>query len=96
MKSGEKNGNAINYYSNGDFYKGNFRNGLREGKGTYFWKSGSSWKGSCDKGQLHGEGLYKNADDGKETQISFDYGNIVWEEIKVKVRFNMNYLGIIY
>ena len=42
---GEKDGEGIETYPNGDIYEGSFRYGLPHGYGTYFYNDGSIFEG---------------------------------------------------
>jgi len=40
-----RNGFGKYRYENGDFYEGEFKNGLKEGRGRYLYSSGSVYEG---------------------------------------------------
>jgi len=40
-----REGKGIYYYSNGERYKGDFKNNMREGKGIYYYSNGDRYKG---------------------------------------------------
>ena len=52
-------------YSNGDEYKGEFKDGIRHGQGTYTWKNGDEYKGEWKDGIRHGLGTDSYADGEK-------------------------------
>ena len=43
--------------SNGDFYHGQWKNGLEEGKGTYWETKGVLYYGEWKEGKRHGKGV---------------------------------------
>lgn len=59
-----KHGQGEENYGNGDYYKGEFINGLPEGYGEYLWKDLSSYKGDFKQGQRSGYGVWKVNDHG--------------------------------
>jgi len=73
MKNGEKQGQGVAYFANGDRYEGEFSKGVRDGKCVYYWKSGSRWNGLCKKGHLHGTGTFIS-DNGEEKEATYDNG----------------------
>ena len=52
-------------YSNGDEYKGEFKDGISHGQGTYTWKNGDEYKGEFKDGISHGLGTDSYADGEK-------------------------------
>jgi len=46
-------------YSNGNWYKGLFKNNCKHGKGVYTWKDGSMYDGVFAFDLKHGKGLLK-------------------------------------
>ncbi len=66
-KDGEKDGNGIHYYRNGDVYDGPWRKGKRHGpagKYTYYNKRSAKYRGDWIKDMKHGQGimLFANGD----------------------------------
>ncbi|MGT2933938.1 hypothetical protein [Streptococcus catagoni] len=53
------NGKGKLVYENGDYYVGDFHDGVFEGKGTYNAKTGWSYKGDFKKGEADGKGVLK-------------------------------------
>ena len=51
-------GKGIYYYTNGNRYEGNFRNGRIEGKGIFYWNNGNRYEGDLKKGNMEGEGIF--------------------------------------
>ena len=43
-------------YSNGDYYKGSFKDGYPHGKGKMFWANGDYYEGNWDNGKPKGYG----------------------------------------
>jgi len=53
---GERHGNGVLIWSNGDKYVGTFWNGLREGEGTIQFADGSEYVGNWENNKMHGQG----------------------------------------
>lgn len=53
------NGFGTYHYENGDFYEGEFLNGLKSGQGEYKYADGSSYIGEWFKDKKHGLGTFK-------------------------------------
>ena len=51
-------------YSNGDWYEGEFKNGICHGKGTYHYANGDYYVGDFYEGKRHGQGVYYHNDGG--------------------------------
>ncbi|MCB1172148.1 MAG: hypothetical protein KDK39_01225 [Leptospiraceae bacterium] len=51
-------GSGLFRWTNGDIYKGGFKDGQRNGTGAYHWKSGASYVGEWQEGKRHGKGVY--------------------------------------
>jgi len=51
------NGKGKITYNNGEFYEGNFLNGLYHGEGIYYWPNGSIFRGAYKKGKKQGFGM---------------------------------------
>lgn len=58
-KEGQRHGEGIYDWNNGDRYEGQFRHGKRHGKGTFVWANGDKFKGDYRNGKRHGRGSYK-------------------------------------
>mmetsp|Transcript_67728 Transcript_67728/g.153261 ORF Transcript_67728/g.153261 Transcript_67728/m.153261 type:complete len:174 (+) Transcript_67728:398-919(+) len=54
-------GAGIFMYSSGDFYQGDFRNGMRHGYGEYFWPNGMRYYGEWRSDMRDGRGLFYDA-----------------------------------
>ncbi len=53
------NGYGIYYFSNGDYYKGDYVNGYRTGKGFYKWSNGDQYEGEFLYNTQNGKGIFK-------------------------------------
>ncbi len=53
-----KNGLGTYKWSDGDTYKGEWKDGKFHGKGEYFYSNGSRFVGAYKNGKKHGEGLF--------------------------------------
>ena len=89
-----KHGNGkIFYYNNGDYYEGQFYNGLITGKGFYKWKNQHTYFGDFVCGKMHGKGLYKWTDGNQYegeyiNNIKEGQGEFKWNDGKIyKGRF---------
>ncbi|MDR3148505.1 MAG: hypothetical protein LBT88_00600 [Oscillospiraceae bacterium] len=60
-----KNGRDAEYYENGDYYIGNFVNGVRSGKGKCVWTNGDEYEGNWIYGERTGWGTYTWANGDK-------------------------------
>ena len=54
-------------YSNGDVYKGNFKDGKESGNGTMRYKNGNVYTGSFKNGLPNGQGTLTYANGTKQT-----------------------------
>ena len=45
--------------TDGEYYEGLFKNGLRHGLGVYIFKSGNKYKGSWENGTKSGKGVFE-------------------------------------
>lgn len=73
-------------YGNGDYYKGEFVNGMPEGYGCYVWEDGSSFKGDFKQGLRNGYGCWRAKPNGVESykghytmDVKSGYGQYVWD-----------------
>ena len=89
-----KHGNGkIFYNNNGDYYEGQFSNGLITGKGFYKWKNQHTYFGDFVCGKMHGKGLYKWTDGNQYegeyiNNIKEGQGEFKWNDGKIyKGRF---------
>ena len=55
-------GQGIIKFSNGDFFRGNFENGLRNGQGTLEFSDGGVFHGNWKNGKRHGQGTLTHSD----------------------------------
>lgn len=80
-ENGKMNGYGVIYYSNGDFYAGDFDLGSRTGKGVYYWNKDKA-------GRIKYEGEFQNS------TIS-GYGKLTYSSGKIENGFweNGKYLG---
>lgn len=64
FKFGDRTGQGIYKFFNGDVLEGGWRNNLAHGKGKYLWNDGSSYVGDFQDGEMHGQGsrIYLNGD----------------------------------
>ncbi len=59
---GEKHGEGIYFFPNGDRYEGKWKKGKQHGQGTYFFPNGDKYEGKWEDGQKHGQGIYSFSD----------------------------------
>ena len=84
-----KHGNGkIFYNNNGDYYEGQFSNGLITGKGFYKWKNQHTYLGDFVCGKMHGKGLYKWTDGNQYegeyiNNIKEGQGEFKWNDGKI-------------
>ena len=76
-KKGQKDGNGIYYYPNGEKYEGKFCNGIREGKGTFYWKDGSRWEGYFNNDEMNGEGIFYDDKENESYTAIYKNGELV-------------------
>eukprot|EP00347_Sterkiella_histriomuscorum_P023389 403334820 len=77
----KKNGKGAYFYSNGDFYEGDWVNNKRQGKGKLYMDDGSEYTGDFSNDKVFGEGVFKDADgnryeSSKENKGYFDNGRL--------------------
>ena len=60
-----KNGMGTYKWSDGETYKGEWKEGKFHGKGEYFYSNGSKFVGTYKNGKKHGEGVFIKADGSK-------------------------------
>lgn len=58
----QPNGRGKIYFSNGDYFNGEFREGVAFGKGLYIYNTGSYFEGHVENNEAKGEGKYSSAD----------------------------------
>jgi len=84
-----KHGNGKIYYNNnGDYYEGQFYNGVITGKGFYRWKNQHTYYGDFVCGKMHGKGLYKWTDGNQYegeyiNNIKEGQGEFKWNDGKI-------------
>lgn len=66
----KQNGKGIEVWSDGSYYHGNFKGGVKEGNGCYFWADGSKYTGSWSNDEMSGTGCFQWAD-GRYFQGNF-------------------------
>jgi hypothetical protein len=59
---GKYHGHGRLTWRNGDWFEGQFHQGLRHGQGVYHWKDGRQYTGMFVKNERHGKGLYMYPD----------------------------------
>ena len=52
------NGEGVYAYSDGSFYRGNYKDGKEYGEGSYYATNGHSYVGGWKDGNKHGQGTY--------------------------------------
>lgn len=52
------NGNGVGIWSNGNIYRGGWKDNLRHGEGAYEWFEGDRYVGEFKDGEIEGEGTY--------------------------------------
>ncbi|KAK2957660.1 putative Phosphatidylinositol 4-phosphate 5-kinase 5 [Blattamonas nauphoetae] len=61
--TGEREGQGVNRFPNGDIYKGEYKKGVRQGPGKYFWKKPiAKYSGTYENHKKEGYGLMKYPD----------------------------------
>mmetsp|Transcript_28225 Transcript_28225/g.32479 ORF Transcript_28225/g.32479 Transcript_28225/m.32479 type:complete len:206 (+) Transcript_28225:177-794(+) len=70
---GRREGQGIFQYTNGDTFKGSFKNDKPCGFGTFYYSSGERYMGDVRAGKPHGRGIY-NALDGIRYEGDFICG----------------------
>ena len=76
------NGFGYYFYSNKEYYFGNFVNGKREGIGTYQYKDGICYKGQWKNNKKNGEGIIKNFNN------KWEFNGIFENDIPIEGKFN--------
>lgn len=66
----KQNGQGIEVWSDGSYYHGCFKNGVKEGQGCYYWADGSKYTGMWQADEMSGFGTFQWAD-GRYFQGSF-------------------------
>ena len=56
METRLKEGNGIHFFTNGDIYDGEWKQGKSHGKGIYTWRSGAKYVGDFKNGEISGKG----------------------------------------
>lgn len=54
----KQNGKGIEVWSDGSYYHGFFRYGVKEGSGVYFWADGSKYTGYWVNDEMSGDGCF--------------------------------------
>ena len=54
----KQNGKGIEVWSDGSYYHGNFKEGVKEGEGVYFWADGSKYSGQWMNDEMSGFGNF--------------------------------------
>lgn len=62
-------------YSNGDFYDGEWANGLKHGQGVYQFNSGEVFEGTWLKDLINGEGVLTKKG-GTVYNVFFEFGKM--------------------
>ena len=76
-EDGKKDGIGTQFYSNGDRYKGTWRNGARAGKeGGYKYANGDIYVGPYEEDRKHGKGYYRY-ENGEIYELKFKKGDLV-------------------
>lgn len=81
----KQNGKGIEVWSDGSYYHGEFREGVKEGEGVYFWADGSKYTGAWQNDEMSGQGTFQWADgryfEGKfQNGVMHGHGNYVWQD----------------
>lgn len=58
-QNGERTGEGVTNFANGDKYTGRFLNGEQSGQGTYIWKGKATYTGQWKADKPDGKGVYK-------------------------------------
>ena len=53
-----KEGKGKEFYSKGDRYEGNWKNGKKEGKGVYYYKNCDRYEGDWKDNEIEGKGIF--------------------------------------
>ena len=56
--NGEREGEGIMFYNNGESFVGHWKNDLQDGKGIYYYKNGDKYDGDWTNGKKEGKGIY--------------------------------------
>ena len=74
FSKGQFYGTGTITYSDGNTYKGSFKNNLRHGYGEFYWKEdGMVYEGEWRKGEMHGHGMLRMPD-GRQKNVFYDNG----------------------
>lgn len=58
-KENKYNGCGLSIWQDGDFYKGEYINGMKSGHGEFFWNDQEQYKGKFENNEINGFGEYK-------------------------------------
>lgn len=58
-ENGEKDGDGLEVFANGDIYIGRYEAGSPEGYGEYYWLNGAHYRGQFLSGMRHGRGIWR-------------------------------------
>ena len=58
LMGGNMKGNGIEIFSNGDIFKGQFKNDKANGYGAFYFKNGDKYKGEFRDGKSDGYGIF--------------------------------------
>ena len=81
---------GIAYYNNGERYKGYFINNIMNGFGTYYFSEGDSFTGNFTNGKFDGPGKYFYDNGLISEYITYQNGNIVSRNKKMREDFRDN------
>ena len=57
----------FNIYQTGDYYIGDYKDGVMHGKGDYYWNRGHVYNGEWENGKRNGHGTMTYPDGTKKT-----------------------------
>ena len=72
IRSSPKKGNA--FYTSGDIYKGDWKDGKWEGQGSTTYSNGEKYEGFWKDGKMNGDGQFFYANGNKKYEGSFKHG----------------------
>jgi len=92
---GDRHGNGVMKWDNGDVYEGEFKNDLIDGQCTYIWANGDMYEGECKNDKLDGQGTYWWPDGsvyrgGYKQGLKNGKGIIRWPDGEIDVNFYQN------